>query len=161
MTTTQQQFLDDLKVQISQYVYRSIERCNDDLIAFLQYASGINNLNWQDPDAKAKLASVFTKYAEEITAYGLADGDFRTYCLLKLVNIICDVYDQELVRLYLSANYNMSPESVVGALTVPYSVQAPQNTNFPDKTNTSDILNPSPTNIVLVPKSLYGSDSLD
>lgn len=162
--TTQEQFLNDLLTKIQQFVYRSSETSLDGVIAFLQRASGNGNLNWQLADNKAKLAGIFTSLATSIQTYTLNDGDFRTYLLLQYVTIVVTAYQQELFNMYLSEGYNVTPESVSGQLSTAYSTQPPQNTNFPDLTNTSQDFEPEPSGIRLVPSSLYvtsGTVNLD
>jgi hypothetical protein len=163
-TSTQEQFLNDLLGKIQQYVYRSSEAHLDALVSSLQTYSGNGNLNWHLTDNKVKLASVFTGIATAITNYNLNDGDFRTYLLLQYVSIVVSTYQQELFNLYVSQGYNMTPESIVGQLSEAYSTQPFQNTNFPDITNTSQVFEPEPSGVRLVPSSLYinsGSADLD
>lgn len=154
-TISQDQFLNDIRTKVYQYVYRSTESPLDGLMAFLQEASGNGNLNWHLAENKTKLASLFVKVSEAITTYSITNGDFRTYLLLSFVNIVVETYEQELLRMYLEQGYNVAPESIEGALSEAYSTQPIQNTNFPGTPNTSDQFNPEPSGIRLVPQSLY------
>lgn len=156
-TISQDQFLNDIRTKIYQYVYRSTESPVDAFIAFLQEASGNGNLNWHVTDNKIKLASVFTNLATAVTNYKLIDGDFRSYLLLSFVNIVVETYEQELLKEYLEQGYNVASESIEGALSKAYSTQPPQNTNFPGKESTADKFNPEPSGVRLVPKSLYAT----
>lgn len=158
-TKTQEQFLNDLKTQVRQYIYRSTESSFSDVVRFMQEASGNGTLNWHLTQNKEKLASVFTSLSEEITNYTLADGDFRTYLLLKLVDILYDTYEDDLVNQYLKQGYNVAPESVVGSVSSAYSTQPAQNTNFPGTTNISNKYAPVAPAERLVPSSLYSSQS--
>lgn len=159
MATTQEIFLNDVKTQILQFVYRSSESPMNDLVKFLQEASGNNSLNWHLTQNKEKMASIFTQLAEQVGNYSLADGDFRTYMLLKYVNIICNTYEGELVSQYLNQGYNVVPESVVGSVSEAYSTQPPQNTNFPGTNNTANKYVPVAPKERLVPSSLYNISS--
>jgi hypothetical protein len=156
-TKTQEQFLNDVKTQIMQFVYRSSEAPVTEVIKFLQEASGNNSLNWHLLQNKEKLASIFTQLAEEINNYSLADGDFRTYVLMKHINIIYNTYEGELVAQFLRQGYNVVPESVVGSVSDAYSTQPPQNTNFPGTNNTANKFVPVAPTERLVPSSLYST----
>jgi hypothetical protein len=156
-TKTQEQFLNDVKTQIMQFVYRSSESPFTEVAKFLQEASGNNNLNWHLLQNKEKFASIFTKMAEEVNNYSLADGDFRTYLLMKYINIIYDTYEVELVSQFLNQGYNVVPESVVGSVSEAYSTQPPQNTNFPGTNNTANKYVPVAPTERLVPSSLYST----
>lgn len=157
-TKTQEQLLNDIKTQITQFVYRSSLQPTDALFAFLQETSKVGNMNWHLVENKEKLASVFTQLIEVIKAYTLAEGDFRTYIVLHLTTIIVNTYEDELFDKYLNQGYNVDPSSVVGALSDAYSTAPPQNTNFPGKDNTSNDYVPIPATLRLVPSSLYGDD---
>ena len=156
-TTTQEQFLNDVKTQAMQFVYRSSEASLNDIIKFIQEASGNGNLNWHLTQNKDKLSEVFTAMSEEVSNYSLANGDFRSYLLLKFVNVIYNAYEGELVSQYLKQGYNVSPESVVGSVSDAYSTQPPQNTNFPGTNNTANKYVPISPKERLVPTSLYNT----
>jgi len=158
---TQEQFLNDTKTQILQYLYRSLQEPASDLIKFLQETSGNGNLNWQNSANKAKLGIVFASLANSINNYTLADGDFRTYLLLQLVNITYNQYTDELFSQFLRQGYNITPESVVGSLSTAYSTQEPQNTNFPGDANTSSEYLPIKPQDRLVPSVLYSDSDID
>lgn len=155
MSLTEQEFIADLNTKIYQYVYRSLEQHFDPVIAFLQEISGNGTLNWHLQENKDKLKAVFSGLNDAIDSYALADGEFRTFILIKFTQIITETYKPELLRLYLSRGYNVTPESIVGSLASAYSVPQPQNTNFPDVTNTSGSIDPEPSGIRLVPKAIY------
>ena len=161
LPTTQDQFLNDVKTQILQYLYRSLQNPTCELVQFLQDSSGNGNLNWQNPVNKAALASIFTELAASINSYNLSNGDFRTYLLLQLVNLTYNQYSMELFSQFYRQGYNISPESVVGSIADAYSTQAPQNTNFPGEDNVSNQLVPIPPKDRLVPSALYSDNNLD
>jgi hypothetical protein len=161
MTKTQEQFLNDTKTQIYQYLYRSLEEPTNGLIQLLQEISENGNLNWQNPENKEKLANIFTDFTTSINMYTLNNGDFRTYLLLQLVNIVYNYYNVELFNQFLQQGYNVSPESVVGSLSSSYSTQPPQNTNFPGDNNTSNEFVPINPKDRLVSESLYQTQDLD
>ena len=161
MATTQEQFLNDTKTQILQYLYRSFQNPASDLIQTLQTISGNGNLNWQNTTNKAAIANIFTQLATSVNGYTLANGDFQTYLLLQLVNIVYTQYQSELFGQFLQQGYNIAPESVVGSLSTAYSTQAPQNTNFPGVANTSNEFVPIPPVERLIPSALYSVSDLD
>lgn len=157
VTKTQEQFLNDTKAQIAQFVYRSSEESASSLIKGLQEISGNGALNWHVDENKEKLASVFTSLAAAVNDYTLSDGDFRSYLVLKLVIAACNTYEQELFKQYLQQGYNVLPESVVGSISDAYSTQLPQNTNFPGTSNTANKFIPEKPATRLVPDSLYSN----
>lgn len=159
MPISQDQFLNDVKTQSLQFVYRSSEASINELVKFMQEASGNGSLNWHLTQNKEKLASVFTQLAEEVSNYSLSDGDFRSYLLLKFVRVLYNTYEGELVSQYLKQGYNVTPESVIGSVSDAYSTQPPQNTNFPGITNTSNKYTPISPKDRLVPGSLYSTSS--
>ena len=159
--TTQQQFLNDTKTQILQYLYRSLQTPGNDLIRVIQETSGNGNLNWQITENKTEMASIFTALATSINNYNLSNGDFRTYILLQLVNIVYNTYSQDLFNQFLQQGYNISPESVVGSLSDAYSTQAPQNTNFPGEANTSSSFVPISPKDRLIPSVLYSDNPFE
>ena len=161
MLKTQEKFLNDTKTQILQYLYRSLQEPTSGLFKFLQESSGNNNLNWQDEKNKEQLALIFTNLANSVNSYTLTNGDFRTYMLIQLVNIVYNQYSEPLFNQFLKAGYNISPESVVGSLSDAYSTQPPQNTNFPGESNTSNNYLPIPVRDRLVPPALYDTDHID
>lgn len=156
---TQDQFLNDIKTQALQFVFRSSEAPMNDIIKFMQESSGNGNLNWHLTQNKEQLASVFVQLAEEVNNYTLADGDFRSYLLLRFVRVLYNTYEGELVSQYLKQGYNVAPESVVGSISDAYSTQPPQNTNFPGISNTANKFTPVPPKDRLVPSSLYSATS--
>ena len=160
MQKSQDQFLNDIKTQIFQYLYRSFQDPASGLVQVLQDISGNGNLNWQNTTNKTALANVFTQLATSANNYTLANGDFRTYMLLQLVNITYSQYEQELFGQFLKQGYNISPESVVGSLSTAYSTQPPQNTNFPGTPNTSDEFVPIAPRERLISSTLYSDADL-
>ena len=158
---TQQQFINDAQTQILQFLYRSLQDPTNDMVKLIQEASGNGNLNWQLPDNKTAIATIFTTLATSINNYTLSNGDFRTYILLQLTNIIYNQYSQQLFNQFLQQGYNISPESVVGSLSDAYSTQEPQNTNFPGTDNMSNKFVPIPPSERLVPSVLYSDQTLD
>jgi hypothetical protein len=152
---TEQQFLEDVGKKAIQFLYRSLEEPFDRTIATIQTASGKGALNWHQTESKTRVANIFSALAEEIKNYTLVDGDFRSYCVVKLVKIIGKEYNSELFNAYLSQGYNVIPSSIISPIDSNYSDQVAQNTNFPTDTNTSDIVNPVPVTGDLVPDSLY------
>lgn len=155
---TQESFLNDTKTQMLQHLYRLLQDPTTNLVKVCQESSGNNNLNWQNPENKEKMALIFTKLAKSINNYTFANGDFRTYLLIQLVNIVYEQYKEPLFNQFLQAGYNISPESVVGSLSDAYSTQPPQNTNFPGEANTSDEYLPIPIKDRLISESLYRTD---
>ena len=150
-----------LQTKLMNYVYISIESPSDSLLSILQTISGIGNLNWHLPENNVKLASVFTQYANIITNYQTINGDFRSYCLLSLVNIILTTYQTELINLLMSSTYNISPDTALPIVAENYSTQLPQTSNFPDTTNTSNDFDPPVDNIKLIPQALYPTTQID
>lgn len=160
MTAEYDQFLNDVKTQLYQYVYRSTEMPFDSLTQFIQEVSGNGNLNWHKAENKDHLISILTKLQTEISSYTLEQGDFRSYIHLKFVNIVTEEYMTALFDMYLKRGYNVSPESIIGPVADAYTTAPPQNTNFPGTSNTSNEFVPEPPQTRLVPKSLY-TNSLD
>jgi hypothetical protein len=158
---TQEQLLNDIQSQIGQYVYRNTSGPADTLLKAIQEASGNGNLNWHLTQNKEKLESVFTSLAEAVENYTLADGDFRTYLVLKLTAIVTSTYETELFSAYLKKGYNVDPASIVGSLSDAYSTQPPQNTNFPGKDNTSNEYVPVSPSLRLIPSVLYSNTDND
>ncbi len=156
---TQEQLLNDIQSQIGQYVYRNTSGPMDALVKSLQEASGVGTMNWHLTQNKEKLESIFTQMATVVENYTLADGDFRTYLVLKMTKVIVDTYDTELFSAYLKQGYNVDPESIVGSLSDAYSTQPPQNTNFPGKDNTSNEFVPISPNLRLIPSVLYSNSA--
>ena len=154
MKKTEQEFLNDVKTQLYEYVYRSLQNSSEELISFIQLISKNGNLNWHIKETKEKAAAIFSRLSDSILNYTLNNGDFRTYVLLNLVNITIDIYQDELFAIYLSKGYNVSPESVVGSLASAYTTAPPQNTNFPGIENTSNQYLPE-LGPKLVPNSLF------
>jgi len=160
VTISQEQLLNDIKTQIYQYVYRSTEMPFDSLLRFVQEISGAGNLNWQLSENKLHLTNALAALTESINNYTLENGDFRSYLHLHMVNILTEEYLQPLFSMYLQRGYNVSPESVIGAITDAYTTAPPQNSNFPGLNNTSGDFVPEVPAARLVPKSLY-TTSLD
>lgn len=158
---TQEQFLNDTKSQIMQYLYRALQNPTCGVVQVIQSASGNGNLNWHNSSNNSGVAAIFTALATSTSNYTLADGDFQTYLLLQLVNIIYYQYEQELFSQFLQHGYNISPESVVGSLSDAYSTQLPQNTNFPGISNTANEYVPIPPTERLIPSSLYTDTDSD
>lgn len=155
MTTSQDQLINDIKTQIYQYIYRSTEMPFDSLIQFIQEISGAGNLNWQNTENKLHMTNVFTKLNTSINAYTYVQGDFRAYIHLQMVNILTDEYLQPLFKMYTERGYNVDPSSIIGSIADAYTTAPPQNSNFPDKPNTSQDFVPELPTTRLVPKSLY------
>lgn len=158
MTTTEEQFLNDIKTQLYQYIYRSTEAPANSLFLFLENASGNGALNWHLPENKTQMAKIFTDLAAAIQDYSLDNGDFRFYLLQVLVASTYNTYNQPLFTQYLRQGYNVAPETVEGSLSNAYSTQPPQNTNFPGIDNTASEFIPESTENRLVPTSLYSND---
>ena len=158
MSLSSEQFLNDTKTQIYQYVYRSTEMPFDSLLKFLQEISGNGNLNWHKQENKEHLLAILTKLQEAISSYSLENGDFRSFMQLAFVNIVTEEYLNSLFELYLKQGYNVAPESIVGSLADAYTTAPPQNTNFPGLKNTSNDFVPELPTTRLVPKTLYSSN---
>lgn len=161
MLKTQEKLLQDAKIQIAQYLYRSLQEPTNVLTMLLQDISGNGNLNWQMDSNKNKLSKVFYEIAKKINAYTLDNGDFRTYVLLQLVEIVYNEYKEELFTQFLRQGYNALPESIVASLSDDYSKQPPQNTNFPGTENTSDKFIPISVKDRLIPEALYSVKDID
>jgi len=158
-THTQQQFLNDVKTRINMYLYRSLEVSFDPLTLFLQDTSLIGPMNWQIPANKERLQNVFTNLSLAVSNYSMTDGDFRTYLLLKMVNIVYNEFSEELFRAFVSSAYGVDADTVVGNLDEAYSIQPSQNTQFPGLSTNTNPMAPLPQK--LVPNILYASASLD
>lgn len=154
------QLLNDIKTQITQYVYRSTELPFDSVIQFIQDISGAGNMNWQKTENKANLRLIFTRLQEAIQAYTSISGDFTAYLHSNLVTILTDVYAQSLFTMYTKQGYVTTSESILASVTTPYTVTPIQNTDFPDIANTSHEFVPELPVTQLVSKSLY-TDSSD
>lgn len=153
---SQDVFLADTKTKIRQYLYKSLEGTFDPMVLFMQDISGVGPLNWFNPENKIRLQRVFTALNVAVGAYEMTNGDFRTYILLKYVDILYDEFKDELFKIYVQSSYNVLPESVVGNIDNVTTLAPPQTTNFPGFPNTSSDINP--INRTLIPKSLYDSD---
>ncbi len=159
ITSTQQQFLDDVQTRINMYLYRSLEVSFDPLTLFLQDTSLIGPMNWQVPANNQRLQNIFTNLSLAVSNYSMTDGDFRTYLLLQMVNIVYNEFSEELFRAFVSSAYNVDSTTVVGNLDNAYSTQPPQNTQFPGLSQNSNPM--APLNQALTPNILYSSESLD
>jgi hypothetical protein len=153
MTTTQEVFLNDVKTRIRMYLYRSLETNFDPTIRFLQDTSLLGPINWHLSANKARLQAVFTNLAEATRQYSMTDGDFRTYLLLKMVDIVYEEFSGELFNSFVSSAYGVAPSTVIGNLETAYSTQPPQNTQFPGMSEGSNPMAPLPQR--LVPNVLY------
>lgn len=153
MTTTQEVFLNDVKTRIRMYLFRSLESTFDPFTAFLQDVSLIGPINWHLSTNKIRLQTVFTNLSEAVRVYSMTDGDFRTYLLLKTVDILYDEFSSELFNTFVASAYGVKPETVVGNLETAYSTQPPQNTQFPGLSEGSNSMAPLPQR--LVPSVLY------
>lgn len=151
--TAQELFLADTKTKIKQYLYRELEESFDPVVVFMQKISGVGPINWQAPENKQRIQKVFVALAASVGAYTMLDGDFRTYLLLKFVDILYEEFKSELFTQFVTTSYNVLPETVVGALDVAPMLAPPQNTNFPGLENTSNHINPIKPK--LVPSSIY------
>lgn len=156
LSQTEQQFLNEIKTKINRYLYRSLECKFDPFIAFLQEVSLLGAINWQVPANKAKLQNIFVALGEAANNYSVIDGDFRTYMLLKSVDIVYNEYQQELFKNFVESGYNVSIGSVIGNLDDAYSITPPQNTQFPGLAMNTNPMNPLEEK--LVPSILYLND---
>ena len=145
----------DIKTQISQNLYRSLSETADPLVAFIQSVASRDNLNWQLPEKKDRMARLFSNIGTAVSSYTLSDGDFRSYLILKIIEAVYTEYLPELVAKFVSSGYNATPEEVLAAIDSVYTLMPPQNTNFPDLENTATTANPMQNRPQLVPKSLY------
>jgi len=156
MATTQQQFLNDVKTRIRMYLYRSLETSFDPTVKFIQDTSGIGPINWHLTANKQKFQNVLTGLSAVIDSYSVTDGDFRSYMLLKMVDIMYDEFSEDLFNSFVSSAYGVAPETVVGNLETAYSTQPPQNTQFPGVSEGTNSM--APLNQQLVPSVLYSSN---
>jgi hypothetical protein len=152
---SQDVFLADTKTKIRQYLYRSLEGSFDPMVVLLQDISGVGPLNWFTQSNKIRLQRVFTNLNTAVGLYDMTCGDFRSYILLKYVDILYDEFKDELFKIYVQSSYNVLPETVVGNLDTVTSLAPPQTTSFPGLPNTAAEFNP--INRTLIPKSLYDS----
>jgi len=143
------------------YLYRSLETDFDPFIAFLQSVSSNGAINWQVPANRQKIQNVFTGLALAAQNYSMTDGDFRTYMLLKSVNVIYDEFTDELFNAFVSSAYGVDPVTVVGNLETAYNTRPPQNTQFPGLSEGSNSNPMAPLPQKLVPNILYSSDVLE
>ena len=150
---TEQQFLDTIKTKINRYLYRSLETSFDPFTAFLQNTSLLGAINWQVPANKARIQNVYVALGEAANNFSVTDGDFRTYMLLKSVDIIYNEYSQELFKQFVETGYNVKLGSVIGNVDDAYSVTPPQNTQFPGLAMNTNPMDPLPES--LVPNILY------
>lgn len=156
MPIPQEQFLSDVKTQIKQYIYTSLETAFDPTIEFIQLISKIGPINWHLPDNQIRIQRVFIKLAECIGTYTMLSGDFRTFVLLHFTEILYSEFQSELFAAYVQSGYNVLPETVVGTLDSAPMLAPPQTTNFPGLENTSNTINPIKKHIV--PSSIYTQD---
>ncbi|MCI4437566.1 MAG: hypothetical protein JHC33_12230 [Ignisphaera sp.] len=150
---TEQQFLDTIKTKINRYLYRSLECKFDPFVAFLQETSLLGPMNWQTPANKLRMKNVFVALGDAANNYSLTDGDFRTYMLLKSVEVVYNEFSAELFKAFVESGYNVKLDSVVGNLDNAYSVTPPQNTQFPGLAMNTNPMDPLPAE--LVPNILY------
>lgn len=153
MQQTEQQFLNTIKTKINRYLYRSLECKFDPFVAFLQETSLLGAINWQAPANKLRMKNVFVALGDAAYNYSLTDGDFRTYMLLKSVEIVYTEFSAELFKAFVESGYNVSLGSVIGNLDDAYSVTPPQNTQFPGLAMNTNPMDPLPAE--LVPNILY------
>ena len=156
MATTQQQFLNDVKTKIRMYLYRSLETSFDPAVHLMQELSGVGPLNWHTTANKQRLQNVLVGLSTAINDYSITDGDFRSYLLLKMVDITYNEFSEELFNAYVSGGYGVIPESVVGNLETAYSTQPPQNTQFPGQSTGTNSMTPLTQR--LVPNTLYSTE---
>ena len=149
----QDQFLNDVKTRIRMYLYRSFEVCFDPTIKAIQDLSTLGPINWNLQQNNIRLQHIFTNLSEATAAYSMTDGDFRTYLLTKMVDIIYEEFSNELFASFISGAYGVDPSSVVGNLETAYSTQPPQNTQFPGLSTNSNPMAPLPQK--LAPSILY------
>jgi hypothetical protein len=150
---TEQQFLDNIKTKINRYLYRSLETTFDPFIEFLQETSLLGAINWQAPANKLRMKNVFVALGDAAYNYSLTDGDFRTYMLLKSVEVVYNEFSTELFKAFVESGYNVKIDSVVGNLDNAYSVTPPQNTQFPGLAMNTNPMDPLDER--LVPSILY------
>lgn len=150
---SEEQFLADVMNKVYQFIYRSLEEPFDLVIQTVQIAAGVQNLNWHREENKERLKNIFTTLAGSIDGYTLEKGDFRSYVLLAMINIVVTEYKVELMKMYLDTGYDVLPETIINSLDSNYSPPVPQNTNFPAVPNTSEEI--SPATLPLIPDSLY------
>lgn len=153
MSTTQELFLNDVKTKIKMYLYRSLEPSFDPTIRFIQDISLLGPINWHLTPNKQRMSNVFIALSEASMSYSLTDGDFRTYILLQMTEILYNEFSDELFKSFVSSSYGVIPESVVGNLETAYSLQPPQNTQFPGLSNGTNPMSPLPQR--LIPNVLY------
>lgn len=156
MSMDQQLFLDNVKTKIQQYLYRSLETSFDPTIRFLQDTSLIGPINWHLDVNKLKMVNIFDGLSIAASTYSLTDGDFRTYMLLRMVDIVYEQFSEELFRAFVTSSYSVRPETVVGNLDTATTIQPPQNSQFPGISTGINSMNPLTQ--VLVPNVLYQSE---
>jgi hypothetical protein len=155
---TQEAFLNDVANRSKMYVYRSLEPYFDPTVAFIQKTSGVGPTNWHIAANKEGLQHILTGLSTAIANYSVTDGDFRTYLLLKMTELVYTEYQAELFSAFIASAYGVKPESVVGNLESSYSTQPPQNTQFPGLSTESNPMAPLPQS--LVPNVLYNTTIL-
>ena len=156
MTISQDTFLNDVKTRIQMYLYRTLEVSFDSTIKDIQTLSSVGPTNWHLSKNKTKLQEVLANLSTAVGNYSITDGDFRTYMLLQMVNIMYDEYSDELFSAFVSSAYGVKPETVVGNLETAYSTQPPQNTQFPGLSTNSNPM--APLTQTLVPNVLYQTE---
>lgn len=154
--TSQEVFLADTKTKIKQYLYRELESKFDPSIEFIQVISKLGPINWHIAENKSRIQTVFSNLAIAISEYGILNGDFRYYLLLKFVDILYEEFKSELFLEYVKSSYNVDPLTVTGQMDDSPLLAPPQNTNLPGLSNTSQSICPNPRTIV--PDSIYNDD---